>query len=365
MNISSSRFRPLLLLSEMDYRAKLPFRWALVPWNDSFLTDKTAVHALILNEFGVALEVDSAVIKLTSAPTKIYFAHSTPSLGVTIIHTRLPIQLDLFHVTIDGHHQGIAESIALTQSSAVVICNHPCVRFCLYPESIADIISVVPKSSVSLAPCSELGEIVPFLRPFIRPEHISADCIAQYAAQFVDSSMLVLHDFFLDEALQPLHAILSYETLVRIGPADYRSFRVARHSTTLCDLLCTPALISWLAVVTGLPLLHPAVPVYLRVLESGGDYQILHGNYSEPFGLDIIFSYHIGEPAGAEWPQDACGRVHYLDESGSEILQVSHASNSLTLVYRTEGVVRFTENVKGTHRPLVQLLGTYTVDDTQ
>lgn len=106
----------------------------------------------------------------------------------------------------------------------------------------------------------------------------------------------------------------------------------------------------------------PIRPPFARVLSSAGDYQILHGNYSEPSGLDCIFTIYPGQQDGFEWPEDVCGRIHYLDDEGTEIFEVPNTSNAFTLVYRTENVVRFLENVKGIdHPPLVQVVVTYSV----
>jgi hypothetical protein len=89
----------------------------------------------------------------------------------------------------------------------------------------------------------------------------------------------------------------------------------------------------------------------------------LHGKYSEPSGLDLILNIYADEDC-VEWSENACGRVHYLDEDGSEIFQVPIQNNTLTLVYRTEEVGRFLENVKGTgHVPLFQVIGSYVVGD--
>lgn len=253
-------------------------------------------------------------------------------------------KLQLMGLDVDGKVHGVYETVE--EDQVLVVENHPNLTVFL-KEGACKIwkIDGFEFEDVVLSKC-------------ITEHYLKEPTLDALNEKFAESSMVSLDGFLQKNSLESINIT---ET-VRIGPADYRSFAVLKQVDAVSKLLVSVAFRKYIEDLTGLPLSPATRPPLGRVLEAAGDYQILHGNYSEPVGVDCIFNFYPNQVDGFQWPEETCGRIHYLDEEGTEILEISNASNSLTLVYRTEGVVRFLENVKGTsNQPLFQVLITYPV----
>lgn len=252
-------------------------------------------------------------------------------------------RLQLMAIDLDGKVDGVY--MIVEEGQVLVVENHPSVTVFLRGEARCWNISEFEFEEISLD-------------NYISKSHLEESTLDAMNEKFAESSTVTLEGFLQKSILDSL----SIKNTCRIGPADYRSFSVLKEADEVSRLMVSSAFRKYLEDLTGLSLSPATRPPLARVLQAAGDYQILHGNYSEPFGVDCIVNYYPGKVDGFQWSEDTCGRIHYLDEEGTEILEVSNSSNSLTLVYRTEGVVRFLENVKGIDNPpLLQVLITFPV----
>jgi len=196
----------------------------------------------------------------------------------------------------------------------------------------------------------------------IQDTYRADDKIEQLAVEFSENSVIHLPQFLTNSFLESARPELDSKPFSRIGPADYRCFEACAEASVFSSFFSDTKFLLWLSQVTGLTLLFPLRSVYIRRIHSAGDYQILHGNYSEPLGVDIVFNWMPSLPDSVEWPEDSLGRIHYLNEDGVELYQAPQHSNSLVVVYRTEGTSRFTENVRGRNNPLLyQVIATFAV----
>ena len=320
---------------------------------------------LINDNFGTFLtdeKIEKSIFKLKKDEGNFY--KTSNAVGFTLFKSnKSSFNSSFFSLDLDGTADGIEKELKVTSDHVLIVKNHPFafIKFSLKCEIDVEIIKVKDESILckihdenscknhdtnSCNSCKIINEI-----------HIKPNSIQKYSDEFYEKSILTLDNFFTNS----FNNFEDVESWQRAGPADFRNFKYNLKDNEINSLMKCKEFITWLSSVTGLPLLHPAVPVYTRCLQSAGDYQILHGNYSEPLGLDVIYSFYPLKDF-KEWPEKFCGRIHYLNDSGDEIFQVNPVNNSLTIVYRTEGCSRFTENVKGSPDiHLFQTIGIYSV----
>lgn len=288
------------------------------------------------------------------------FYKTSKDAGFTLFKSNKSFHASFFALNLDGTADGIEKELKVTSDNVLIVKNHPLafIKFSLKCKVDVEIIKVKDESILSSFEtafnykenlCKRINQI-----------HIEADSIQKYLDEFYEKSILTLDNFFSVSC-----NFGDVKKWPRAGPADYRSFKYNLKDDDISSLMMGKEFITWLSSITGLPLLHPAVPVYTRCLQAAGDYQILHGNYSEPLGLDVIYSYYPLNDF-KKWPEKVCGRIHYLNDGGDEIFQVNPVNNSLTIVFRTEGCSRFTENVKGFPEiHLFQTIGIYSVAEDE
>lgn len=330
----------------------LPYEYRLVK------PDKVInLISLINDNFGSFLtdeKIEKSVYKIDKDEAKFY--KTSKDAGFTLFRSNQSFHASFFALDLDGTADGIEKELKVTSDHVLIVKNHHLafIKFILKCEVNVEIIKV--KDESILSNFETALHYKENLCKVINQIHIEEDSIQKYSDEFFEKSILTLDNFF-----SVSFNVGDVDSWPRAGPADYRSFKYNLMDNEISSLMKSKEFITWLSSITGLPLLHPAVPIYIRCLQSAGEYQILHGNYSEPLGLDLIYSYYPLKDF-EEWPEKVCGRIHYLNDGGDEIFQVNPINNSLTIVYRTEGCSRFTENVKGLPEiNLFQAIGIYSV----
>ncbi|KAJ3271348.1 Prolyl 3-hydroxylase ogfod1 [Terramyces sp. JEL0728] len=96
---------------------------------------------------------------------------------------------------------------------------------------------------------------------------------------------------------------------------------------------------SFLYKLTGIELNTKPYSSAIRQFKVG-DYTLMNDNYMEESGLDVIFSIAVGQSIGEEWEDSWGGGMHYVADKDT-LLSIYPIHNTLQLVYRDEGTLRF------------------------
>ncbi|KAJ1887493.1 putative component of NuA3 histone acetyltransferase complex [Kickxella alabastrina] len=130
------------------------------------------------------------------------------------------------------------------------------------------------------------------------------------------------------------------------GPAHLRRYIEATPSASpavagLALFLRSASFARLLAALTSLDFINASQQV--RKFERG-DYTLIHDQALEPAGLDATISLQKPKLADDDqelaWEESWGGATHYIADK-DELLRISPESNSLSLVLRDEGTLRF------------------------
>jgi len=342
---------------------QLPYNYSTISLSNNIIQDVLLYLNSCLN-----VEIKPEYFDIVEKKLKLKNSHSVikcnQSVGFTLLWSANDFDCKIFALNIDNSFEGIYESLKIHSGSGLFVENHPSAGFCLSNQSIVNQLTLTVKDFETLSTFQLTTNDLSFLELWLNPKFFNDEFIENECKRFADESVLTIDNYLLPSKIEELrNSVISHETWPVVGPSDYRCFKINPDSGSddLSSLFSSKPFKIWLSKLTGLPILQPAIPILTRCLEAAGNYQILHGNYSEPSGIDLIFNFYPKKNVN-EWSESLCGRIHYLDCEGSEIFQVNPIDNSLTIVYRVEGCSRFTENVKGfPELPLFQSMAIYSI----
>lgn len=197
------------------------------------------------------------------------------------------------------------------------------------------------------------------LEDMLNPDYLGKGAVDNICKVFLDQSSIELQKFLkptvYDALVKELAAFGPSEGQgtesslwdEKMGPSHVRSYsRVSSQNqdgipTVLKQVqtLFGSALFeSYLKKITNLSFL--AVNTELRMFKKG-DYTLLHDHALEKDGLDVTFSFPSLGAGQAEWGEDwGAGATHYVADK-SNLLTLYPRANTLTIVLRDEGTLRF------------------------
>ncbi|KAJ2583251.1 putative component of NuA3 histone acetyltransferase complex [Coemansia sp. RSA 1836] len=184
---------------------------------------------------------------------------------------------------------------------------------------------------------------------------ISADYLGQKTQDqiqdsFLNQSSVELRQFLVpaifDKVIEEFSR-LSADDLVLLGPPHLRRYLQATTITAatestrvlyaLMEFLRSASFARLITALTSIDV--TAVSQQLRRFDRG-HYTLIHDQVPEPFGLDVTLSLQPKEQH-IEWDGDLWGgATHYIADK-DELLRITPESNSLSLVLRDEGTLRF------------------------
>lgn len=154
-------------------------------------------------------------------------------------------------------------------------------------------------------------------------------------SEFIDSSMLVLDNFFPESKIKEMISCLEdlsfkEKIIATLYWFEEPNEALDESQSVLSSLpWFSGEFIKLLEDLTNLTLDIPTDPPKWRRFKPG-HYVILNDEYPEPDGLDLIFSLSPNHNViGGDWV--------YLREDGEEVARFPPQSNSLVLVYRAPG----------------------------
>lgn len=186
--------------------------------------------------------------------------------------------------------------------------------------------------------------------------YLKAESLAKINSTFLEQSSIELKDFLKPEVYtvlqQELEAARGEGAVV--GPANRRQYRrllrvegeqeslapAPAHPTLqrILKALRSQAFAKFLTSVTGI-----APAKYYGEVRSldRTHYTLVHDHSLEPVGVDVVLSCLSKT---ATWDPAWGGQIVYMDQD-DELLSVFPASNSLLIVFRDEGTMRFVKYV--------------------
>ncbi|GJJ73684.1 prolyl 3-hydroxylase /prolyl 3,4-dihydroxylase [Entomortierella parvispora] len=197
------------------------------------------------------------------------------------------------------------------------------------------------------------------LEDILNPDYLGEGAMENICNVFLDQSSIELQKFLkptvYDALVKELAAMGPEERQgtesalwdEKMGPSHVRSYsrvssqnqdRVPTVLKQLQTLFGSALFESYLKKITNLGFL--AVNTELRMFKKG-DYTLLHDHALEKDGLDVTFSFPYLGAGQTEWSEEwGAGATHYVAEK-SNLLTLYPRANTLTIVLRDEGTLRF------------------------
>ncbi|KAJ2754001.1 putative component of NuA3 histone acetyltransferase complex [Coemansia pectinata] len=190
--------------------------------------------------------------------------------------------------------------------------------------------------------------LLPALQPFddhamecakwVSPDYLSPKTQDQIQDMFLDQSSVQLRQFLLPDVYAQIIAEADSPSTL-LGPPHLRRYLelVPPPTSTLAALLAFLRSSTFAQLLTALTSIDTvAASQQLRRFEHG-HYTLIHDQVQEPFGLDVSLSL---QPTDLEWDDAWGGATHYIADK-DELLRIAPEANSLSLVLRDEGTLRF------------------------
>ncbi|KAJ2784545.1 putative component of NuA3 histone acetyltransferase complex [Coemansia interrupta] len=186
---------------------------------------------------------------------------------------------------------------------------------------------------------------------WINTDYLSQAIQCQIQATFLEQSSVELRDFLRPEVYTSLVSSLGepfWDQAQLRGPAHLRRYLEAEPASDcsvvnqLSTFFKSASFGRLLAALTSLDFVSASQQI--RKFKHG-HYTLIHDQAIEPAGLDAVLSIQNEDPEGgdassSEWDETWGGAIHYIADK-DELLRVSPEKNSLSLVLRDEGTLRF------------------------
>ena len=203
---------------------------------------------------------------------------------------------------------------------------------------------------------------------FIRPEYLDAKLMSQIQAKFAEESFVELQRVFIDHVYENVARQLSnvFSGLRLTGPPNVQlcnslgaSANLPKELAAFLSMTNSTSFTNWINSLTGMDV-DANFKSELKQFNAG-NYTLLHDNAREEPGLDMLLSLM----PQCEWDESWGGDVVYLDNDDEALLNLYPVSNSMALVYRDEGVMRFVRyiNHHAGHNSRTNLFITWPIEE--
>ncbi|KAJ3309816.1 hypothetical protein HDV04_005595 [Boothiomyces sp. JEL0838] len=190
-----------------------------------------------------------------------------------------------------------------------------------------------------------------YIARYINPAYLNDSSCGAISSVFEEESTVQLQKFLKPEKYKQLYDALANAQFNKLtGVSNASRFHLLSDNETPKDSTATilyeyklffesVQFQSFLYKLTGIELNTKPSSSFLRQFKVG-DYTLMNDNYIEESGLDVIFSVAVGKSIDEEWDDSWGGGMHYVADKDT-LLSVYPIPNTLQLVYRDEGTMRF------------------------
>ncbi|KAJ2521359.1 putative component of NuA3 histone acetyltransferase complex [Coemansia sp. RSA 2049] len=192
------------------------------------------------------------------------------------------------------------------------------------------------------------------LKKWINADYAGAKVVDRIQEAFLNESSVELRDFLRPDIFGRCVAEMNHgfwSDAALLGPAHVSKYLRANvdsgNAATLYELLAflrSPVFARFLSGMTSLR--FSSMSQEVRQFKHG-HYTLVHDQVVEPFGVDVTLSLMPRPEEKApdvQWDESWGGSTHYIADK-DELLRISPESNSLSLVLRDEGTLRFVKYV--------------------